>query len=647
MQAHNDLTCWLTSLNLGQELGAHTHVPLIRYKPHGPIFMEVSHVEHMFLVEAHELTSTNKEVILYEERNPNIIKELQQQARGVLLSRRRPHDDTTYITLIKVSTTKRVMKALGKPSSSILALEALRKSCASLPSTMEPLHFQEEAQPSPSNTPITTTITTTTTHSPPPPPPTYYTFPSTLPPTILTPTQVKERYGFEEASTPPKLKHELQNFAIWSKEDFNFSRGMRYSNSVQEDTLSHQLQCMRAYCGYVTKYFFQDVPSSATLSFYKDPQHLASFVAYLKARGSQRGHLMKHISLAKKVNFYLKATSIPPTTSSSSNDNNHHFNKLDEWLCTVEAQVSQAMPSTTRPRVDGDRVLRWASKLSSQAMAMVEEEMQIDGGGGWGGELSWRTSSFVQGALVASLVVGAHVPPLRLNFIKTLNHPKYLPHLKCTDPDCKRGPSCLGNHLKEVPRGGGGGGGGEEEVVHHEGEEDDDGWPFFGYATTNLVMVVVHGKNDRRGVGVDLEFTLPRGDFTKLLLTHMHKGHGTLTLTQHPPQTRLFVTKGGKAFLNDSTFTQYWQTLVTKCPIANDLGIKYFAPNEARRMFVEEYTSLHGVPPSLWEGASHVMGNSTRQWESTYNPSRKNRRAQEAVDAHTNYMNKRHQQGGA
>ena len=648
------VNCWVVALNLGPELGVHFDVPIIRYKQQGPIFMDVTHVESIFRVSRQELTSSltsTRGTLFCEESRPHLIQHL--QSKGFPMGKA-----SNSITLIKVSTIKKAMLALDKPPSSILALEDLAKSNPSnLPPTMEPLHhplpsptWNNPTSPSPSPTPTThhqqqevqhhtinpqqAIITTTTTT---PPTTTSYTFPTSLPPTTLTPPQVKERYGFEEASTPPKLKHELQCFSTWSKEDFNFTRGRRYSNSVQEDTLTNQLQCMRAFCGYITKYFHGDMPSSATIYFYKDPQYLASFVAYLKARGAQRGHLIKHISLAKKVNFYLKATC--PTTSTSTSTH-VHFNKLDEWLATMELQVSQAVPSssTTRPRVDGDKVLRWASQLGSKAVAMVEVDMQMGEG------LSWQTSSLVHGAIVASLVVGAHVPPLRLNLIKTLNHPKYLQELKCTDKDCKRGDSCLGNHLKEVVVTLGVEGDGDGDGVHEVVQEEED-WPYFGYNTTNLVLVVAHGKNDRRGVGVDLEFTLPRGDLTKLMLAHIHMGHEVLTLSQHLPQTRLFVKpKGGNAFTNDSTFTQMWESLLVKCPIANGLGITYFPPMEARRMFVEEYTSMHGVGPSLWDGAAYVMGNSTRQWEATYNPSRKQRRAQEAVDAHSSFVNKRHHQ---
>ena len=43
------------------------------------------------------------------------------------------------------------------------------------------------------------------------------------------------------------------------------------------------------------------------------------------------------------------------------------------------------------------------------------------------------------------------------------------------------------------------------------------------------------------------------------------------------------------------------------------------------------------MPIATWEGASYSMGNSTKQWRASYNPSHKKRMVQEAVHAHTTF----------
>ena len=63
-------------------------------------------------------------------------------------------------------------------------------------------------------------------------------------------------------------------------------------------------------------------------------------------------------------------------------------------------------------------------------------------------------------------------------------------------------------------------------------------------------------------------------------------------------------------------------------------SLSYFRPTLARTIFVEDYTSNAGVAPEHWDGAAAVMGNSVRQWDATYNPSKRSRQAQGAVAQH-------------
>ena len=384
---------------------------------------------------------------------------------------------------------------------------------------------------------------------------------------------------------------------------------------------------MRAFCGYITMYFHNDLPSSATIDFYKDPHHIASFVAYLRGRGVQKGAIIKHISLAMKVNFYLNYLS-----SSNNLHNFAHYSQMDEWFTTImDRQFNQVMPPpkpfSTKHNIDGDLVLRWAIELGSNAIHLVDKDMLTNDG-----LLTHTTCMWVQRALIASLVVGAHIPPCRLNLLKTWNHPHLVDMLKCTDEGCRMGKECLGNYLSIVPFSGG-----EEEWEDEEEEE----WPFFDYGAVSIKSVVVHGKTDRRGTGCALEYTLPRGDITKLLLAHITQGHAILTLEKDPPPIRFFVSNAGNAF-NDSTFDHYWENLLQKCPISIQMGVPHFPQGSARRMFVEEYTSARGVEPDMWDGAALIMGNSTKTWEKIYNPSRKHRLAQGSVDAHKDYIKKRY-----
>jgi hypothetical protein len=69
----------------------------------------------------------------------------------------------------------------------------------------------------------------------------------------------------------------------------------------------------------------------------------------------------------------------------------------------------------------------------------------------------------------------------------------------------------------------------------------DDPW-FYDHARRAIRIVVVHSKNDRRPNNAQLEYTVPRGALTKLLISHCVEGHGLLTL-EREHMARLFVTR--------------------------------------------------------------------------------------------------------
>lgn len=227
----------------------------------------------------------------------------------------------------------------------------------------------------------------------------------------------------------------------------------------------------------------------------------------------------------------------------------------------------------------------------------------------------------VHDALLVSLVCGVHLPPLRLDLLKHLNIPSFTAREGCQDRDClarKFGKACLGNRL-EVKR-----------------TSKPASW-HFSYGAEKVKLFIEHGKNDRREkkeqYKVDVAF--PRGVVSKLWAVHL--GVGQQLLTHHLPfeQPRVFVSKPGNAF-SDVTFTHYWERLMHDAE--GEFDLHYFPPSMARTIFIEHYTSKHGVTPDLIDGAASIMGNSAAQWRATYNPSRKRRLAAMVVAEHRNLV---------
>ena len=144
---------------------------------------------------------------------------------------------------------------------------------------------------------------------------------------------------------------------------------------------------------------------------------------------------------------------------------------------------------------------------------------------------------------------------------------------------------------------------------------------------TSISCDILHGKTDRK-CDMQLSFQVPDGDFAFLFLVHMDEAH--IILTQENAQAaerRLFVSRYGRAF-NNVTFCHYWKTTMQRTA----KHIKYFPPVAARTIFVEAFTDRDGgVATEFWDGAAAVMGNSTRQWAASYNPSKRLREASHTI----------------
>ena len=110
-------------------------------------------------------------------------------------------------------------------------------------------------------------------------------------------------------------------------------------------------------------------------------------------------------------------------------------------------------------------------------------------------------------------------------------------------------------------------------------------------STTNGVVHIVHGKNDRRvrREEFNVVLNLQPSDQTKVLIAFMRAGRELLTLEQPEPCPNQFVSGYGNAF-SDATFQHYWGTCMKT---AKEFGISYFPPNKGRTIFIEEYTKIH------------------------------------------------------
>ena len=295
---------------------------------------------------------------------------------------------------------------------------------------------------------------------------------------------------------------------------------------------------------------------------------------------------------------------------------------METWLGRLEQQLSASMSKEPKSFVPCLKDLYlWVDDLAEGADILTSADMRRFG------SLTYDSAWQNQAALIAALTVGRYQPPIRLSIERSLVHPSHLSasgneesvgripgtlarqdqrSAFCLDEDC-RDSRCLGNHL----------------VIHGEVSEE-------GEDLRSIRFIAPHHKTDRRGFAA-IEIDLPSGIFTKLMLLHIDYGHAVLTQTTGEYMPYLFATRSGKSF-STANFTQYWQKIMKTAT-----GIPYFPPSLARTSFVDKYTDEFGEEPALWEGAATIMGNTVKMWNEQYNPLKRGRDAQAAVDRHDKF----------
>jgi hypothetical protein len=431
-------------------------------------------------------------------------------------------------------------------------------------------------------------------------------FPSSLPRRTLSPDQMKEGYGFTENCCPMHIQRDIQAFCEWAAADFNFLRTGLYVKPVQSTTLSAQVPLLRGYLGFVASFKEPNI-QNVDLTAYANPGHIADFVAYLIARRVGKGHILQHMALAKKIVAYLQAD--PEHSSLRS-----FLLNMQDWLGIVEKQVSASLASrsTVKATPDADDLFAWARAKATAAWSAVEaDRANLDG------RITFATARGVHDALLVAFVTGAFIPPCRLNFLKQINRPDLGAAIGCDDPDCQIR-DCKGNRF--------------EIVCFQEGPDETP--------TYRVRSIVVHGKNDRRPRPCNVQYLLPEGDLTNLLLAHIDQGHETLT-APYGGCPRLFVSANAKPF-SDSLFCNYWNTITNRCPFAPMNNVFQFPAAAARTAFVEDFTGARGVQPEFWDGAAVIMGSSTKQWtEAAYRPGKRSAEAHQTLRVYEGYVTKR------
>jgi hypothetical protein len=261
--------------------------------------------------------------------------------------------------------------------------------------------------------------------------------PLNLPQRTLTGRQKRERIGLKASLVPAEVKARITAFKAWCTNPIQLDRMGRYARPVQSTTIPGNLEYIRFFLGFAIKYHSIPV-TKVSLRLYQNGSLYADFVAYLLARGGGLRHLAKHLSLARKINYFLAST----TTYEPIWE---HAETVDEWLWALGAQLNVVLPKPERAYVpQWATVAEWADDLAEQAINDCNMEREARG------SISRSTARRIHDALIVCLVVGIAVPPLRLGILKSLALIEHADENGCMDPDCRHPGACLGNRILQI-----------------------------------------------------------------------------------------------------------------------------------------------------------------------------------------------------
>jgi hypothetical protein len=114
--------------------------------------------------------------------------------------------------------------------------------------------------------------------------------------------------------------------------------------------------------------------SAMQLELYHDADLFVSFLAYMRQRGVQSPHLIKHVSIARKMLDFLQSGSLPDT------DIRRYTARMDSWLGVLGRQLAASAPTSAIETLPAhSSVRKWAMSKVSMAIQALEYDM-VNGG---------------------------------------------------------------------------------------------------------------------------------------------------------------------------------------------------------------------------------------------------------------------------
>ena len=317
----------------------------------------------------------------------------------------------------------------------------------------------------------------------------------------------------------PGLHREVKKFSSWLSIPIMLSRPCKSSASRTVDNI---LKNVFLYLGFLALHFKL---VSFSLALFLDTEKFSHFIAFLLAKGNQKAMLSQLLSNARKVCLFLRRDT---RGGAPAPDLVASVNQVETWLLRLSKQITTVLQKPKPDVAELERDNKW---LPADELVLLLDKFRLDALSKLPTDrnevLSVYVARLVHDAALSSTLFGS-IPPARLSCIRTLQCPG---SRRCLHRDCMNtlaNAQCKGNCLE--------------------------------FRGPDMYMVLSHHKNKAKWDGAVIQFKVP-AMLRDLLLVHLMRCHPVLS----PGSVFVFSDLKGRAFLEASQLSLYWEQLLRNC----------------------------------------------------------------------------------
>ena len=323
------------------------------------------------------------------------------------------------------------------------------------------------------------------------------------------------------------------------------------------------------------------------MTTYLHPQYILSYMAYHEQKKTGYSTFINHGHIAKRVVEFLRNTH---QLGGSNEQQKHAVETYTTWLDKLAMQYSMEAKGREAthdpgqealPSVDIIQIVRVIDAYRVKSMEQCTANPS-----------SMLLARQVHDSLFLCFNCG-YIPPVRESCMCTLKVPEV--DGPCTHQNCTRRQECKGNRL-----------------FFKEGR---------------LHAYLPHHKVARHWRGKPISFALPP-KLDELAQLYLKEARPLLLAPYGSTVDTFFVSKKALAF-TESNMCTHWKRVMRR--LLTEL--ESTSPQLMRKLFVGRLRNATTGPRIPEVGAQHIMGNSMKQWDRTYDTNFFQRNAQVAVDA--------------